>query len=144
MIEHNIGVDISKSHLDIFRLEDGATLRVENTAAGFKAMTKWLGRLAVARIVFEPTGAYHKAFEATLGVSFPLVKVNPLLARRFAQASGTRAKTDAVDARMLAKMGGGFWSFTANSLLQRVSHSQGFTRGSRIIGQGLHQDTQPS
>lgn len=59
----------------------------------------------MVRIVFEPTGPYHKAFEVALGAHFPLVKVNPLQARRFAQASGTRAKTDAVDARMLAQMG---------------------------------------
>jgi transposase len=62
----------------------------------------------VARIVFEPTGPYHKAFEAALGENFPLVKVNPLQARRFAEAHGTRAKTDAVDARMLARMGAAF------------------------------------
>lgn len=48
----------------------------------------------MTRIVFEPTGPYHKTFEATLGETFPLVKVNPLQARRFAQAHGTRAKTD--------------------------------------------------
>jgi transposase len=55
--------------------------------------------------VFEATGPYHRAFEAALGEKFPLVKVNPLQARRFAEASGTRAKTDAVDARGLARMG---------------------------------------
>jgi transposase len=59
----------------------------------------------VARIVFEPTGPYHRAVEKALSGKFPLVKVNPLQARRFAQACGTHAKTDAVDARMLAHMG---------------------------------------
>jgi len=65
----------------------------------------------VARIVFESTGPYHKAFEAAFADRYPLVKVNPLQARRFAQAYGTRAKTDAVDAvdaRMLARMGAAF------------------------------------
>ena len=108
MTDHTIGVDISKSHLDAFRLEDGAAQRFENSAAGFRALSKWLGRAQVARIVFEPTGLYHKAFEAALGEAFPLVKVNPLQARRFAEAHGTRAKTDAVDARMLARMGKAF------------------------------------
>lgn len=78
MTEHAIGVDISKSHLDAFRLEDGAAQRFENAAAGIGALNKWLGKTPVARIVFEPTGPYHKAFEAALGESFPLVKVNPL------------------------------------------------------------------
>ena len=108
MTEHTIGVDISKSHLDVFRLEDGAAQRYENAAAGFRALAKWLGKAPVARIVFEPTGPYHKAFEAALAGTFPLIKVNPLQARRFAEAHGTRAKTDAVDAQMLARMGAAF------------------------------------
>ncbi|TQE92699.1 MAG: IS110 family transposase [Spiribacter salinus] len=108
MTDHTIGVDISKSHLDAFRLEDRAAQRFENSAAGFRALSKWLGKAPVARIVFEPTGPYHKAFEAELGGTFPLVKVNPLQARRFAEAHGTRAKTDAVDAQMLARMGAAF------------------------------------
>jgi len=108
MTDHTIGVDISKSHLDVFRLEDGAAQRFENSAAGFRALSKWLSKAPVARIVFEPTGPYHKAFESALGKTFPLVKVNPLQARRFAEAHGTRAKTDAVDARMLARMGVAF------------------------------------
>ena len=59
----------------------------------------------MARIVFEATGPYHRAVEKALSGRFPLVKVNPLQARRFAEACGTRAKTDAVDARALARMG---------------------------------------
>ena len=105
MTDHNIGVDISKSHLDVFRLEDGAVRRFDNSAAGFVSLKKWLNKLPVARVVFEPTGPYHKAFEIALGERLPLVKVNPLQARRFAEAHGTRAKTDAVDAQMLARMG---------------------------------------
>ena len=108
MTDHSIGVDISKSHLDVFRLEDGAAQRFENAAAGFRALVNWLGKAPVTRIVFEPTGPYHKAFESALAGTFPLVKVNPLQARRFAEAHGTRAKTDAVDAQMLARMGAAF------------------------------------
>lgn len=105
MTDHTIGVDISKSHLDVFRLEDGVAQRFENSAAGFCALSKWLGKAPIARIVFEPTGPYHRGFETALSGRFPLTKVNPLQARRFAEASGTRAKTDAVDARILAQMG---------------------------------------
>ena len=105
MTKFTIGVDISKSTLDVFRLEDGALNQFANSPVGFKALIKWLGDLPIKRIVFEPTGSYHRAFEKTFGGTFPMVKVNPLQARRFAQASGTRAKTDAVDARGLAAMG---------------------------------------
>jgi transposase len=61
--------------------------------------------LTVARVVYEPTGPYHRGFERALSGKLPLVKINPLQARRFAQACGTYAKTDAVDARILARMG---------------------------------------
>ncbi len=105
MTDVTIGIDISKDHLDAFRLEDHAAQRFENSAKGFRGLIKWLGQTPVARIVYEPTGPYHRAFELALSGRFPLVKVNPLQARRFAEATGTRAKTDAVDARMLARMG---------------------------------------
>ena len=95
MTEGNIGIDISKSHLDAFRLGDQAARQFDNTPRGFRALMKWLGAGSVARIVFEPTGPYHRALEAALSGKFPRVKVNPLQARRFAEACGTRAKTDA-------------------------------------------------
>jgi transposase len=105
MTKHTIGIDISKSRLDVFRLEDGASARFENSARGFQALAKWLGSGPLARVVFEPTGHYHRAFEARFSGRVPLVKVNPLQARRFAESCGARAKTDAVDARTLARMG---------------------------------------
>jgi transposase len=105
MTEYTIGIDISKSHLDAFNLEDETAKRFENSPRGFRALVKWLGAAQIARIVFEPTGPYHRAFEQALSGKLPLVKVNPLKARRFAEACGTHAKTDAVDARTLAHMG---------------------------------------
>ena len=60
------------------------------------------------RVVYEATGPYHAGIEKRFAGRLPLCKVNPLQARRFAQSKGTRAKTDAVDARMLAEMGAAF------------------------------------
>jgi transposase len=105
MTEHNIGIDISKSHLDAFHLEADDARRFENSAQGLRALQKWLAALEVTRIVFEATGPYHRRLETALSGKQPLVKVNPLQARRFAQALGTHAKTDAVDAQCLARMG---------------------------------------
>jgi transposase len=57
-------------------------------------------------VVFEATGAYHRGLERYLSLAGqPFIKVNPKQARRFAQAIGRLAKTDSVDARMLARMG---------------------------------------
>ncbi len=108
MTKDSIGVDISKATLDAYRLSDGAARQFSNDKAGFKALKSWLKGHGIARIVYEPTGAYHRNFEVALEKEFPLVKVNPLQARRFAQARGKRAKTDQVDAMMLATMGNAF------------------------------------
>ena len=105
MTNDNIGIDISKDFLDAHRLSNGAAARFSNAPAGFSALKIWLGESIPARVVFEATGAYHVSFERAFSGKLPLVKVNPLQARRFAQACGTRVKTDAVDARMLASFG---------------------------------------
>lgn len=105
MTEHTIGIDISKSHLDAFDLEGNEARQFENSARGVRALQTWLATLNVTRIVYEATGPYHRRLETALSGKLPLVKVNPLQARRFAQAVGTHAKTDAVDARCLARMG---------------------------------------
>lgn len=105
MTHDSIGIDISKRHFDAHRLTTGIHRRFDNTAAGFKAFGRWLGTGDPGLVVFEPTGPYHRDFEAAFTGRLPLVKVNPLQARRFAQSQGTRAKTDAVDAHMRARMG---------------------------------------
>ena len=106
MNNDTIGVDVSKDHLDAHRLADGATRRFANTKAGHKALIKWLTETPLYRVVFEPTGPYHRAVERPLGIAgVPFVKVNPRQARRFAEATGKLAKTDRLDAAILARMG---------------------------------------
>lgn len=96
MLESNVGVDVSKDRRDIHRLPDGATRRFPNTEAGLRALIAWLSERPVARIAFEPTEPYHRALERALAAAgLPLVKVNPRQARRFAEAIGNLAKTDA-------------------------------------------------
>jgi transposase len=105
MTNDSIGIDISKATLDIHRLSDGKMTSFSNCPAGFKQLAKFCAETVVIRVVYEATGSYHTGLERALGTLLPLVKVNPLQARRFAQARGVRAKTDAVDAKMLATMG---------------------------------------
>jgi len=106
MNQDSIGIDISKDHLDVHRLADGASRRFANDKSGHKALIKWLAQMPVSRVVFEPTGPYHRGVERALGAAeLPLVKVNPRQARRFAEATGKLAKTDRLDAAMLARMG---------------------------------------
>ena len=109
MIKDTIGVDISKDHLDAHRMSDGASRRFANDKAGQTALIAWIGEpeaVHQARIVYEPTGPYHRAFERRLAdAGCAPVKVNPRQARRFAEATGRLAKTDRLDAAMLARMG---------------------------------------
>jgi len=104
-MKDTIGIDISKASLDVHRRTTGETVQFANSPTGLRALRRWIGRQMPDIVVYEATGAYHAALERALAGGLPLVKVNPLQARRFAQARGTRAKTDAVDARMLAMMG---------------------------------------
>lgn len=102
MTQFTVGVDISKDHLDAHRLSDGQDKRFANNARGRGALIKWANE---GRVAFEATGAYHRDLEQALAkAGIDAIKINPWQVRRFAEAVGTRAKTDQVDARMLASM----------------------------------------
>jgi transposase len=100
-----VGVDISKDTLDVHLHPAGTARRFANTPKGCRTLIDWLAKVTVTRLAFEPTGAYHHSFERRLAeAGLPLCKVNPRQARRFAEAIGSQAKTDAVDAAMLARL----------------------------------------
>lgn len=98
-----VGIDVSKLVLDIFDPRHGP-LRIANEAEAIETLVTGLG--ADVFVVFEATGRYdgrlRRALEAA-GIRF--ARVNPEHARAFARATGRRAETDAVDARMLADLG---------------------------------------
>ena len=101
-----IGIDISKDTLDAYRLADNQHIQVANDKVGHKTLVRWIGKHDLQLVVFEATGAYHRNLEAALAASdMAFAKVNPRQARRFAEATGRMAKTDRVDATMLAIMG---------------------------------------
>jgi len=101
-----IGIDISKETVIAYRLPDNQSIQVANDRAGQKTLVRWIGKQNGSLVVFEATGAYHRCLEAALAANgTPFAKVNPRQARRFAEATGRLAKTDRVDAIMLAKMG---------------------------------------
>ncbi len=103
-MQDTIGIDISKPILDAFRLTTGEHRRFPNDKPGCLALIRWIGKTP-ARVVFEPTGPYHRLLEQSLSkAGIALVKVNPRYARRFAEATGELAKTDRIDAALLARM----------------------------------------
>jgi transposase len=98
-----VGIDVSKAHLDFF-VEGRGHGRILNQSGAIGGMIEGLPRPCF--VVLEATGSYDAALRQALeeaGVAY--ARVNPEQARDFARAIGRRAKTDAVDARMLAEMG---------------------------------------
>jgi transposase len=105
-IPQTAGIDIAKDRLDVCLCPDGATRHFPNDAKGHHALIGWLSGHAIQRVVFEPTGAYHRVLERSLAsAGLPLAKINPRHARRFAEALGQLAKTDRLDAALLARFG---------------------------------------
>ena len=103
-ILRTVGIDISKDWIDAFAAPEGRAARFSNDGAGFRKLIAWVGS-GVDRIAYEPSGPFHRDLEDTLlKAGLPLYAINPFQVRSFARSLGRRAKTDAVDARMLAIM----------------------------------------
>ena len=100
------GIDVGKFKLDAHILDGGRDRQFDNTKIGRRALRNWLVNHGVSRIVFEPTGRYHRNLHQCLFDSgLQTVLVNPLRSRRFAEAIGQFAKNDRIDASMLARYG---------------------------------------
>ncbi|MBM4108196.1 MAG: IS110 family transposase [Phycisphaerae bacterium] len=103
-----VGIDISKDRLDVACLP--AAVRTlpafGNDAKGHAALIAWLKEVSPRLIVLESTGGYQRVLVAALaGAGLPVVVVNPRQVRDFARALGVLAKTDAIDAMVLARFG---------------------------------------
>lgn len=100
----NVGVDVGKAQLDFYIHERGRSFCVENSASGIREALTRLARYELARIVVEATGRYEYALvEAAMEKGLPIIVSQPLQIRRYAQAVGQLAKTDEIDARIIAE-----------------------------------------
>jgi len=98
-----VGIDVCQDWLDIHILPAGVTWRVPNTDQGHRQLKRRLEQYAVDLIAIEATGKWHRQLHRSLHASgYRVAVVNPLRARLFAEATGVLAKTDQIDARMLA------------------------------------------
>ena len=101
-----IGIYISKETLDAFWLSEKAHKKFRNNETGLRALVVWVEKAGTPLVVYEATGVYHRELETRLAAaSIAFAQVNPRQARRFAEGVGVLAKTDRVDASILAKMG---------------------------------------
>jgi transposase len=98
-----VGIDVSKDRLDVAVRPTGETFRVSRDAEGLDALLARLSPLRPAAVAVEATGGYEAVVAATLGAAgLAVVVVNPAQVRSFAQALGRRAKTDPIDAGVIA------------------------------------------
>jgi transposase len=98
-----IGIDVAKAQLEFAVRPSGETGTVPNDDAGIRALVSQCQELAPTLLVLEATGGYEAAIVAALAaVALPVVVANPRQVRDFAKATGQLAKTDALDAQVLA------------------------------------------
>ena len=100
-----VGIDVGKAALDLAVDGVSGVVRFANNAAGIRKLVARLGRLDDPRIVVEATGGYEETLlEACCDAGLWICRANPRQARDFARATGELAKTDAIDAALLALM----------------------------------------
>ncbi len=99
-----VGIDVSKERLDVHVVPGDEAFQVGNDEMGIEELAVRLKRLAPRLVALEATGGYEGVAVATLGgAGLPVVVVNPAQVRSFAQALGKRAKTDTIDAAVIAR-----------------------------------------
>ena len=100
----NVGVDVGKANLDIALHPSGQFHTIPNTEAHIRHFVKILKDYNVERIVVEASGRYeHALVQACDQAGLPIIVVNPISVRRYAQAIGVLAKTDRIDAQVIAR-----------------------------------------
>jgi transposase len=99
-----VGIDISKDHLDVHVLPDNVEFSCTRDEKGLRILVKSLKEMSPVLIVLEATGGYQNLVAAGLGAALlPFSVVNPARIRHFARAIGKLAKTDALDAYVIAR-----------------------------------------
>lgn len=103
-METYVGIDVAKATLEVGFDPDGVTRSYAQTRRGHTSLVKRLRKVRPERIAVEGTGGYERALVMALqDAELPVVVVNPRQVRDFAKATGTLAKTDPIDALLIAK-----------------------------------------
>lgn len=99
-----VGIDVAKAMLDVAIGSDGEVVQVENSEGGIARLIEQLRERAPTLVVLEATGGYESLVAGALaGQGIAVAVVNPRQVRDFAKATGVLAKTDRIDARVLAR-----------------------------------------
>jgi transposase len=99
-----VGIDVSKDRLDVHVLPSGEAFAVARNGEGLATLNERLSGLSVTIVAVEATGGFETVVAGSLAsATLPVVIVNPAQVRAFAQALGKRAKTDPIDAAVIAR-----------------------------------------
>ncbi len=105
-LQRHIVIYVGKSMLDICIYETDEYFQVENNAVGIKQLLRKIKRYKLTRVLVEATGGYERTVaEACAEHELPIIIVTPVKVRQFARAQGILAKTDKIDARLIAQCG---------------------------------------
>lgn len=100
----NVGIDVGKAQLDVVWHETGEHVVLANEPKAIRGLIKRLRREPIVRIVVEATGRYERGVVlAAVEAALPIVVANPRMVRRYAGAIGLLAKTDKLDAGLIAR-----------------------------------------
>ena len=101
---HHVGIDVSKGRLEVCLMPDGEAFALANDQAGIDELLDRLGRVSPELVVLEASGRYERPAAAAIAAAgIPVAVVNPRQARDYAKATGRLAKTDRIDAQILAR-----------------------------------------
>jgi transposase len=101
---HHVGIDVSKGRLEVCLMPDGEAFALANDQAGIDELLDRLGRVSPELVVLEASGRYERPAAAAIAAAgIPVAVVNPRQARDYAKATGRLAKSDRIDAQILAR-----------------------------------------
>lgn len=101
---NTVGIDIAKRHFDLHLLPEGKTARYDNDTEGIRQCRLFLAQARPERILLEATGGYETALVLELqAVGMPVIVINPRRVRDYARSCNQLAKTDRIDAKILAE-----------------------------------------
>jgi transposase len=104
--EHFVGIDVAKDWFDVAVLGEKRTKQFASTKKGIRALVRWMSQLQPQLIVVEASGGYEEALVLALfEAGLPVARVSPQRVRQYARAKGRLAKTDPLDAQLLAEYG---------------------------------------
>lgn len=103
-----VGIDVSKGRLEVCLMPEGEALALANDQEGIDELLERLGRVSPQLVVLEASGRYERPAAAAIAAAgIPVAVVNPRQARDYAKATGRLAKTDRIDAQILARFASG-------------------------------------